>query len=308
MDIEQINKAKIAFKNRFAGTDPAQLAIMAATQRARLYTPDQNNADIRNEWEKYLQKLAKKYSKKQDEGTFISDVEELKAHMNKEFPADKKRFMNGQDGYDKEFRVAHAQKSLSVYLKHLWCRGKVDLPPVCPVDGIMLKHVGNNDAWTKVNSIEEYRSHLALMKTAAENSGFASVAEWELVVWMTNSNQPVGVNKKPDSQEEAEDKDGLPRKLHKEEKPRADSNCISGYVFLHEGEKCYLFVGEDKRKIFCELLCDSGHYPKQDELVGRYKLESRGGNHPYLIRDFPKGTVKDAENFMEEIKNYLSPD
>lgn len=188
---ERIKAAKTAFSERFGGNDPFLSAILAATERATLYTPDSNHSDIREEWISQLRQITAKYNALQTVDTFIADVRDLKEHMNQMFPG---RFNNGKPGYENEFRIAHAQKSISVCLKHLWRRSNYLInPPVCPVDGIMLKHVNNYDAWTRVNWIDDrirdgitergYRTHLALMEAAADNDGFDSVAEWELVVW-----------------------------------------------------------------------------------------------------------------------------
>ena len=43
-----------------------------------------------------------------------------------------------QKGYVAGFRVSHAQKSLSLLLKHAWCHGLMDEPPSCPVDRLIL--------------------------------------------------------------------------------------------------------------------------------------------------------------------------
>lgn len=188
---ERIKAAKNAFIEKFGDNDPFLSAILAATGRAALYTPNSNHSDIREEWIAQLRQITEKYNTLQTVDTFIADVRYLKEHMNQSFPG---RFNNGKPGYENEFRIAHAQKSISVCLKHLWRRSNYLInPPVCPVDGIMLKHVHNYEAWTKVNWINDrtrdgitergYRTHLALMEAASNKDGFDSVAEWELVVW-----------------------------------------------------------------------------------------------------------------------------
>ena len=35
-------------------------------------------------------------------------------------------------------RIAQCQKSLSLYLKYLWCYGLIETPPVCPIDRVIL--------------------------------------------------------------------------------------------------------------------------------------------------------------------------
>ena len=181
----RIDKIKEAFRRKYQNSGSAEyLGVMAAYQRAHLYTPGQDNRVIRREWESKLASLTRKYKlHSQTEEVFFNDVQELKDHMNSSFPGS---FVNGTPGYDNEFRLAHAQKSLSICLKHLWIRGELgeSTPPVCPIDGVVLKYAHCNDAWTKVNSWEnEYLTHLGFIKAKAEQDGFQSLPEWELVVW-----------------------------------------------------------------------------------------------------------------------------
>ena len=217
MDKDQINQIKEAFRAKYQNSNAENLGVIAAYQRAHLYTPRQNNSDIRIEWESQLKILSEKYkSENTTEADFIKDILQLKDHMNKCFPG---RFNNGTPGYDNEFRIAHAQKSLSICLKHLWVRGELGkhMPPVCPIDGVLLKYANNNDAWTKVNSIEDralddgitqngYKSHLNILKKKAEEDGFKSLlSEWELYVWWQDKQR----------REDAKNKKAAKPKVHK---------------------------------------------------------------------------------------------
>ena len=92
--------------------------------------------------------------------------------MNSEFPA---AFASGG------FRIAHAQKSLALYLKHLWCRGDLAMPPACPVDRLMLTHAKapyGLRTWTSTNDVARYRLQLECLRTAANGK---ALAVWELV-------------------------------------------------------------------------------------------------------------------------------
>lgn len=79
------------------------------------------------------------------------------------------------------FRISHSQKSLSVYMKHLWCMGLIEEPPVCPVDRIILSKTSakqaNDVAWGYVNTIDEHRRKFRFIEEAA---GPDTVAQWEL--------------------------------------------------------------------------------------------------------------------------------
>ena len=195
MDDIKLDTIKEAFRAYYCDRGSAEhLGVIAAYQRSHLYSPGRINRVIHEKWESKLNLLAEKYkTKDQSENVFINDILELKHFMNHSFPG---RFNNGIPGYDNEFRIAHAQKSLSICLKHLWIRGELGthIPPVCPVDGVVLKYAHNNDAWTKVNSLNErelingvmengYNNHLGILKKQACQDGFKCLPEWELVVW-----------------------------------------------------------------------------------------------------------------------------
>lgn len=195
MDRQKIDMIKNAFRAYYCDLGSAEhLGVIAAYQRSHLYTPGLNNLDIHEYWEAQLKFLAQKYKTlDQTVDVFVKDIIQLKRNMNETFPG---RFNNGTTGYDNEFRIAHAQKSLSICLKHLWIRGELGnhVPPVCPVDGVVLKYAHNNDAWTKVNSLNNrmlpngvmengYYSHLNILKRQASQDGFECLPEWELVVW-----------------------------------------------------------------------------------------------------------------------------
>jgi hypothetical protein len=70
------------------------------------------------------------------------------------------------------YRIAHAQKSLSLVLKHLWCHERLPQgtePPGCPIDRMILDHVKRSHGitWTMINTPDAYHSALALVQAAA---------------------------------------------------------------------------------------------------------------------------------------------
>lgn len=83
------------------------------------------------------------------------------------------------------YKSANAQKLLNVYLKFLWCAGLITRPPHCPVDAIVLRAAGIRDQnWTEMQTLEEYRQIVGLLKLAA---GTNSLADWELDVYEENA-------------------------------------------------------------------------------------------------------------------------
>ena len=88
-------------------------------------------------------------------------------------------------GYPPGFRIAHAQKSLSLTLKHFWCNDEMDEPPCCPVDRRILTIAGATPSaakWTDLDSLNAYHEKLERLRTASANSVIQpiSLAQWEL--------------------------------------------------------------------------------------------------------------------------------
>lgn len=82
---------------------------------------------------------------------------------------------------DKCFRIGTAQKALNLYLKYLWCVGKVLRPPHCPFDANIigkLKLPSNTcRTWTQLKDIEDYKKWVVAAKAEA---GGTPLAVWEL--------------------------------------------------------------------------------------------------------------------------------
>lgn len=91
-------------------------------------------------------------------------------------------------GYPPGFRVAHAQKSLALLLKHYWCLGQAATPPCCPLDRRVLQAAGSSAAeakWTHIDALDDYRRKIALLEAAADRDtrGPLGLAEWELITF-----------------------------------------------------------------------------------------------------------------------------
>jgi hypothetical protein len=86
-------------------------------------------------------------------------------------------------GYGAGFRIAHAQKSLSLVLKHYWCNNVIAEPPCCPVDRRILTIAGDRQPkWTDLDHMNDYRTKLGILRCAAQRDPVGpSLAEWELV-------------------------------------------------------------------------------------------------------------------------------
>ncbi|TKT94147.1 hypothetical protein [Dyadobacter frigoris] len=186
---EEILQAKQAFLQDYniPGTVIMALtkAINASVQHNHTY--HQNCAGelrepIREFWKGRLIALSGKYIDKQKVATYEHDILSLKEVMDENF---------GPSFCEGGFKISHAQKSISVFLKHLWCLGAIVTPPQCPVDRIILAHVGHGNvrpSWTKVNTIEEHRAHVALLEAHRALTPHLALAEWELLAFANVGN------------------------------------------------------------------------------------------------------------------------
>lgn len=304
---ELIEKQKQAFRDKYQGKgSAARLGIIAAVQRASLYTPSTSHADILKRWEDKLNDLVEKYkTKQQTEETFKQDIKTLKDAMNCAFPPEQKRFNNGKSGYDNEFRIAHAQKSLSICLKHLWCRGELknNTPPLCPVDGILLKSVHNTDSWTKVNSMKEYEEHIDLFKKKQLAQGYDNLSFWELMTWKSPE------RKKKDAVSSPKNSARKPAiLLEPGQKLREGRVALFGYEIMYRERRYYLFVGEKTTFHYLELLTG-----KKDETLEGCDLisELRGrdfdyGGKDYIYKKLVPYDESDAHKLLEEIKKIMT--
>jgi len=79
------------------------------------------------------------------------------------------------------FNIGTSQKALNLYLKFLWCLGRLPTPPHhCPVDRVVLSGLSVNGAWTRLDDIATYRAWIAMIR---ETAGEQPLSEWELEMW-----------------------------------------------------------------------------------------------------------------------------
>ncbi len=162
------------YNNRRSEEYALRCGIESVNEFANVYTTNVIRKDgLRVEWREMLYKLGNKYRKsQQSEETFKNDVQELVDHINSLFSG----FFdntNRPQGVPKGFLLAHAQISLSVYLKHMWCMNKFATPPVCPISK---KILGRDCEY--VHTIDQYDRDLEDVKK--KRSSEEGLAEWEL--------------------------------------------------------------------------------------------------------------------------------
>ena len=195
-------------------------AINAAIQRNPIYSskkisPEERSI-FREFWKKKLIEIGEDFENKEPRPFFATihdnysneDIAEINNDLTKNWEIENlkksvfyeekilylKEQMNSKFFHDQEnsilrspgFKISHAQKSLSVFLKHIWCLGLIPRPPQCPIDRIILSNLSsydrkyNNFSWTKVNTIEEHRQIIQDLQNLCREE---PMAEWELLAF-----------------------------------------------------------------------------------------------------------------------------
>ena len=159
-------------REKFIHDEFLMLVILGTLGRNPTYNgraTDAQKGQFRDELKGQLDKLGEKYKQ-----CNVNDEEHVE---NIRSLADTMSDNHGSILKDNRFRIGSAQKALNLYLKYLWCLGKMDIPPHCPIDGVILKDLKFDDKWTELDCIEKYRHFI---KKAKEKAGSLPLARWEL--------------------------------------------------------------------------------------------------------------------------------
>lgn len=93
-----------------------------------------------------------------------------------------------------EFKLSHAQKSLSVFLKYLWCYGVIVEPPICPIDAMVLgkgsdvNPIFKDIIWTNIDDVITYRRIMVSLMNLAKSKEL-TLAKWELIEFNNNKDK-----------------------------------------------------------------------------------------------------------------------
>ena len=319
------------FRREYQGKDPAILGITAAVQRGYLYGPNSNHKQIRAYWADLLRRYGEKYTLKSSPAdlrdSFMRDIADIKTQMNNQFP---NSFSNTKTDYDNEFRLAHAQKSLSIYLKHLWSRNLLggNLPPVCPIDGLILKSIGILDPWTIINTFDNeapgYNYYLQRIEIAAKQTN-DPMAVWELFQWpsqVKKSTSPKNTTQKRKKQKPSKAKTRMASTIVSRNQETFitpivhgahifDRTCriVCGNKISRAGQDVYVFVGEDSKKSLCEVISSNGQYSdhQRDMILSHDGFEyiPQETKKPYFICKFSLSDVNAAKRLMEALTREL---
>lgn len=185
--MNKIQENKIKFLEKYNPDYSIKVAITnsikAAVQHNILYSTNTNlkdRAGIRSYWSECLEEIGWEFRKDVQIKYYEEIILKFQKHMNLKF----KHHFESDGRYASMFRVSHSQKSISVFVKYLWCMDKIDEPKICPVDRVILSQTGaklkKDMTWCEVNSIEEHRRKFNYIAEAAKNNN-SSIANWELL-------------------------------------------------------------------------------------------------------------------------------
>src|SRR5579871_1682665 len=160
-------------QQRFLRDEFFSLTLMATVQRAKVYAPGVTDADkgkFQQGLRSCLERLEHSYGETVSEENHIGNIIALADRLSSE---------HGNVLAGRRFRIGTAQKALNLYLKYLWCLGKLPAPPHCPFDARVIAKLPecNGVKWTALDDPEQYRK---LVKAARAKSGNTCIAAWEL--------------------------------------------------------------------------------------------------------------------------------
>ena len=181
-------------KSNVTSKKKALIAAINASVRTRKYPVYSDDISGRIEavyfWKDQLEKLGNKYMLDiQDKNQFLKDVYALQKSINKS--------QHAKCFYDGKIRIGQCQKSLSIYLKWMWCQRELaGTPPVCPIDGQVLskcykvlkkqplidkEKLGlTHTKWSNLNDKTVYEKLVSITEEVARLEGESESCVWEL--------------------------------------------------------------------------------------------------------------------------------
>jgi len=140
-------------------------------------TDDSDKQEFRNFLKQKLLEYAEKYkSGKISDDNHFKNIEKLAKEISETYG---KILAKDKFGVGK-FRIGRTQKLLNLYLKYLWCSGKINEPPHCPFDSIVIGNLDGdikNTRFTEFDDIDIYKNLVEMARKKADRS---SLSEWEL--------------------------------------------------------------------------------------------------------------------------------
>lgn len=155
-----------------------QVTIYAAFQRAKVYSDKATEKDKKKVKQHLFTLINAKipsYKKKVGDKKHIDNINSISSSINSKWATSL---------HKKKIPIGVVQKAFNLYLKLMWSLDKIEIPPHCPVDKVIIDMLKkeHRTSWTKIRDIKKYESIISQLKLLAKKEGI-SLAEWELSVY-----------------------------------------------------------------------------------------------------------------------------
>lgn len=269
-----MKKSKIKeIQARFLDEMAMRGAISASVRETNVYSANTTNKqkDVAlRKWQTSIREIAKRYKNLRTRDDFISDVRRLQDMINCDQEI-KQMFCKLDESGDiiaNEYgiRIAQCQKSLSIYLKYLWCYGLIETPPVCPIDRVILnickeyykqnRNVADRQEkielcslnWTRIDDINKYTRLVEITEEVAGSQ--ICTAEWELKKWnesvLASTTNSETINTKQNKKETM-------KKVSKTNEVSSSNRTNDDQIYIHKEETVFLnrrLPGPEKPVLF----------------------------------------------------------
>ena len=173
-----------SLKDIFLESQYWMMTVQAAFQRANVYKANVEE-NTRKEFRDYLhveiQKIAEEYYLEVDEDKHLKNIERLHKYSR-----------NEEILQNEVLNYGICQKILNLYLKYLWCAGRIPTPPHFPIDRLIQERLGFKEkeivSWTKqIKSEIDYLSIIRKAEYILAQTHIKALAELELEIYTHNN-------------------------------------------------------------------------------------------------------------------------
>lgn len=171
-------------KGKFILLEIWQLTINGAFQRANVYSDGAKGEKMNKEKEEFKKELREFVESLSIQ--YKSEIKDIDQHYSNIYSIS--TFSEKYESLlkDKKINFGISQKLLNLYLKYLWCLGKIETPPHFPVDRQIqvLLEDKNPTAWTNWENDEGYNKVIDKAYTKRAIEGYDNIAELELKLFL----------------------------------------------------------------------------------------------------------------------------
>jgi hypothetical protein len=167
-------------KEKFILNEIWQLTINGAFQRANVYSNTAKGEKMNKEKEEFKKELREFVESLSIQ--YKSEIKDIDQHYSNIYSISTFSEKHESLLKDKKLNFGISQKLLNLYLKYLWCLGKIETPPHFPVDRQIQELLDdkNPTAWTSWENKDYYNKVIDKANKRVLNSGHSSIAELEL--------------------------------------------------------------------------------------------------------------------------------